>query len=144
MNIVSSTRQTVTSTLVPDAQRAHFWPGHFGTVPQWVLLELRTFNWMGMLCADYAGGIWAFHTLSNGGAFMAPETDSDDPWTLFNDMNGNGTDMSPEAAGIAACLMAYSHHASCTESQAMIEHFYRLREYALHHPESQAIFYLID
>ena len=26
-------------------------------------------------------------------------------------MNGNRAEMSPEAAGIAACLMTYSHHA---------------------------------
>ncbi|WP_256934266.1 antirestriction protein, partial [Escherichia coli] len=28
---------------------------------------------------------------------------------LFNAMNGNRAEMSPEAAGIAACLMTYSH-----------------------------------
>ncbi|STP20815.1 putative DNA repair protein [Escherichia coli] len=63
------------------------------------------------------------------GAFMAPEPDDDDDetWVLFNAMNGNRAEMSPEAAGIAACLMTYSHHACRTECYAMTVHYYRLR-----------------
>ncbi|WP_250389104.1 antirestriction protein, partial [Escherichia coli] len=54
------------------------------------------------------------------GAFIAPEPDEDDgeTWILFNAMNGNRAEMSPEAAGIAACLMTYSHHACRTECYA--------------------------
>ncbi len=59
-------------------------------------------------------------------------------------LNGNGATVSREAAGITACLIAYSHHACRTENELMTEHFYRLRAYALHHPESHAIFALID
>ncbi|GHL47775.1 hypothetical protein ECZU29_26250 [Escherichia coli] len=72
---------------------------------------------MDRLCEDYCGGIWNLYTLNNGGAFMAPEPDDDDgeTWVLFNAMNGNRAEMSPAAAGIAACLMAYSHHACRTE-----------------------------
>lgn len=138
----------IAATQVTDERRIHFWPQHFGTIPQWLLLEPRIFAQMDRLCADYSGGIWHFYTLSNGGAFMAPEADDDgnDPWTLFNSMNGNGTgtDMSAEAAGIAACLMEYSHHACRTECDAMTEHYYRLRDYALNHPESSAIMHIID
>ncbi|SLO24503.1 antirestriction protein [Klebsiella pneumoniae] len=57
-------------------------------------------------------------------------------------MNGNGTD--GEAAGIVACLMAYSHHACRTECDSMTEHYYRLRDFALNHPECSAIMHLID
>ncbi|WP_139506900.1 antirestriction protein, partial [Escherichia coli] len=46
-------------------------------------------------------------------------------WVLFNAMNGNRAEMSPEAAGIAACLMTYSHHACRTECYAMTVHYYR-------------------
>ncbi|MCP6629347.1 antirestriction protein, partial [Klebsiella pneumoniae] len=93
--------------------------------------------------ADYNGGVWAFYPLSNGGAFMAPE-ESDGLWSLFNILNGNGAEMSAEAAGIAACLMAYSHHACRTECDAITEHYYRLRDYALNHPERNAIMHIID
>lgn len=80
--------------------------------------------------------------MPNGGAFMVPGTEQD--YVLFNALNGNGVTVSREAAGITACLMAYSHCARSTESETMTEHVYWLREYALHHPESRAIFALID
>ncbi len=109
------------ATPVSDEQRISFWPQHFGLIPQWVTLEPRVFGWMDRLCEDYCGGIWNLYTLNNGGAFMAPEPDDDDDetWVLFNAMNGNRAEMSPEAAGIAACLMTYSHHACRTECYAM-------------------------
>ena len=63
----------LTSALVPDEQRVSFWPQHFGSIPQWIILEPTVFAWMNRFCADYSGGIWNFYTLSNGGAFMAPD-----------------------------------------------------------------------
>ncbi|MGS3345254.1 antirestriction protein, partial [Citrobacter amalonaticus] len=84
---------------VPDEQRAAFWPQQFGSIPQWITLEHHIFGWMDRFCRDYSGGIWNFFTLSNGGAFMAPENENDEKWTLFNSMNGNGAEMSAEAAG---------------------------------------------
>lgn len=134
----------IIATEVPMHQRSRFWPQHFGSIPQWFILEPHVFGWLDRLCANYHGGLWDFHTLSNGGAFIAPQTDGNEQWALFNSMNGNGADMSAHAAGMTACLMAYSHHACRTENDAMIEHFYRLREYALHHPDSRAILSLID
>ncbi|HCB3267936.1 TPA: antirestriction protein [Citrobacter amalonaticus] len=134
------------ATLLPDEQRIGFWPQYFGSIPQWITLEPHIFAWMDRFCADYCGGIWNFFTLSNDGAFMAPEPDGDDDekWALFNPMNGNGAEVSTEAAGIAVCLMAYSHHAMRTECDAMTEHYYRLRDYALNHPECSTIMHIID
>ena len=134
----------ITASVVPDELRIGFWPKRFGSIPQWITLEPRIFAWMDRLCTDYHGGIWRFSTLSNGGAFMAPESDHDEKWTLFNSMNGNGAELTSEAAGMVACLMAFSHHACRTESDAMTEHYYRLRDYALKHPECSAIMHLID
>jgi hypothetical protein len=134
----------ITASVVPDELSISFWPQHFGSIPQWITLEPRIFAWMGRLCTDYHGGIWRFSTLSNGGAFMAPESESDETWTLFNSMNGNGAELTGEAAGIVACLMTYSHHACRTECDVMTEHYYRLRNYALNHPECSAIMHLID
>lgn len=136
----------LTATLVADEQRVGFWPQHFGSIPQWLTLEPRIFAWMDRFCTDYSGGIWQFYTLSNGGAFMAPEAneDTDEQWLLFNTLNGNGGEFSSEAAGIAVCLMTYSHHAMRTECDAMTEHYYRLRDYALAHAECSAIMHIID
>ncbi len=52
--------------------------------------------------------------------------------------------MSCEAAGIAICLMMYSLWSFRIESELLIERFYQLRDYAIQHPESSAIFHLID
>lgn len=134
----------ITASVVPDELRIGFWPQHFGSIPQWITLEPRIFAWMDRLCADYQGGIWRFSTLSNGGAFMAPESEHGKTWALFNSMNGNGAELTSEAAGMVACLMAYNHHACRTECDAMTEHYYLLRDYALNHPECSAIMHLID
>ena len=75
---------------------------------------------------------------------MAPEADNSELWTLFNTLNGNGGELSAEAAGIAVCLMTYSHHAMRTECDAMTEHYYRLRDYALNHAECSAIMHIIE
>ncbi len=139
---INTDTNTLTAILVSDAQRIHFWPKHFGQVPKWALIEPQIFRWLDRLCTDYHGDFWDFYTLPNGGAFMVPGTEQD--YVLFNTLNGNGATVSREAAGITACLMTYSHCACSTESEAMTNHFYRLREYALQNPESQAIFDLID
>ncbi|OKU04827.1 hypothetical protein ACN74_14935 [Escherichia coli] len=63
---------------------------------------------MDRFCDEYNSGIWSFYTLSNGGAFMAPDADVDDKWHLFNGMNGNGAQMSAEAAGtLGSCGYVY-------------------------------------
>ncbi|WP_230330246.1 antirestriction protein [Citrobacter sp. Res13-Lact-LER2-35-b] len=134
----------LTATPVPDEQRVEFGPQHFGSIPQWITLEPQVFAWMDRFCTDYSSGIWNFYTLSNGGAFMVPEADNDALWSLFNAMNGNAADMSAEAAGIAVCLVVYNHHACRTECDAMTEHYWRLRDYALNHAECSAIMRIID
>ncbi|HBC0336571.1 TPA: antirestriction protein [Salmonella enterica subsp. enterica serovar Napoli] len=139
-----ATQNQIAATQVADENRISFWPQQFGSIPQWITLEPHIFAWMDRFCRDYCGGIWNFFTLSNGGAFMAPESENDEKWTLFNSMNGNGAEMSAEAAGIAVCLIAYSHHACRTECDAMTEHYYRLRDYALLHPDCHAIMRIIN
>ncbi|HCJ7638321.1 TPA: antirestriction protein [Enterobacter hormaechei subsp. xiangfangensis] len=143
-NLQFAEQAAITASVVPDELRIGFWPQHFGSTQQWITLEPQIFAWMDHLCIDYHGGIWNFSTLSNGGAFMAPESEQDEKWTLFNSMNGNGAELTSEAAGIVACLMAYSHHACRTECDTMTEHYYRLRDYALNHQECSDIMHLID
>jgi len=143
-NLEFAQQGAISASVVPDELRIGFWPQHFGTIPQWITLEPSIFGWMDRLCTDYHGGIWNFSTLTNGGAFMAPESEHDEKWALFNSMNGNGAELTSEAAGIVACLMTYSHHACRTECDAMTEHYYHLRDFALNHPECNAIMHLID
>ncbi|GFQ15931.1 antirestriction protein [Klebsiella pneumoniae] len=97
---------------------------------------------MDRLCETYNGGYRNYYTLSNGGAFIAP--DSEDNWSIFKKLNGNSSEMSSEAACISVCLLNWSHHVCRTGSPAMSEHYYDLREFALSHPESNAIMHIID
>ncbi|MCX3072620.1 antirestriction protein, partial [Providencia stuartii] len=53
-------------------------------------------------------------------------------------------ELSPEAAGIAVCLLVYSIWSFKTESPVLVEYFYLLRDYAIQHPEQAQIFHLID
>ncbi|MGS0639711.1 antirestriction protein, partial [Citrobacter sp. VF227] len=62
---VTENTSPLTATLLPDMQRLHFWPQHFGGIAQWILLEPRIFARMDRLCEDYCGGVWQFYTLSN-------------------------------------------------------------------------------
>lgn len=137
-----NTMQALKATIVSDEQRLHFWLQHFGNIPQWFRIESPIFSWLDLLCKDYHGDYWDFCTLSNGGAFIIPSTEG--KYTLFNALNGNSATVSHEAAGIIACLITYSHHACRTGCDAMTEQYYRLREYALSHPESNAIMRIID
>ncbi|MEM5489034.1 antirestriction protein [Enterobacter sp. ECC-219] len=143
-NLQFAEQTAITASVVPDELRIGFWSHHFGSIPQWITLEPQIFAWMDRLCTDYHGGIWNFSTLSNGGAFIAPEAENNKKWTLFHSMNGNGSELTGEAAGIVACLMAYSNHACRTECDAMTEHYYHLRDFVLNHPECSAIMHLID
>ncbi|MCW2256887.1 antirestriction protein [Providencia alcalifaciens] len=139
----TNTDYAVAMTLVPDEQRSDFWLNHFGTVKGWTTFEVVVFTTMGQFCEDYHGGYWEYCTLSNGGAFIYPDI-SEDALTLFNMHNGNEAEVSCEAAGIVVCLILYSLWSFKTESEVMCDRFYQLRDFALQHPESSAIFHLID
>ncbi|WP_262191761.1 antirestriction protein, partial [Escherichia coli] len=90
-----------------------------------------------------------YQYVHNGGTASGTVVNSDG-WQIIKEggladfITVNRAEMSPEAAGIAACLMTYSHHACRTECYAMTVHYYRLRDYALQHPECSAIMRIID
>ncbi|MEQ4626588.1 antirestriction protein [Providencia manganoxydans] len=134
---------TIAMTSVPNHQRADFWQTHFGNVKGFSTFEVVIFTTMGQFCEDYHGGYWEYCTLSNGGAFIYPDLNKE-ILILFNPHNGNETQMSCEAAGIAVCLMMYSLWSFQIESESLVERFYQLHDYAIQHPESSAIFHLID
>ncbi|HEJ9739415.1 TPA: antirestriction protein [Proteus mirabilis] len=138
-----SIESAIAITSVPDEQRLDFWFNHFGGIKGWATFEIVTFTTMGQFCEAYNGGYWEYCRLSNGGAFIYPDI-SKEELTLFNMHNGNEAQVSCEAAGIAVCLILYSIWSFQTESEVMCDRFYQLRDYALQHSESAAIFHLID
>ncbi|EFE53414.1 antirestriction protein [Providencia rettgeri] len=137
------TLEPIISTPASNRQRTHFWQTHFGNVKGFSTFEVVIFTTMGQFCEDYHGGYWEYCTLSNGGAFIYPDLNQEE-LMLFNPHNGNEAELSPEAAGIAVCLMMYSLWSFQTESDTLVDRFYQLRDYAAQHPERSAIFHLID
>ncbi|EPQ7201525.1 antirestriction protein [Providencia rettgeri] len=133
----------IKTNLVNSRGRSTFWRFYFGTVPDWQRIEGDIFNMMAKLCHRYQGAFWEFTMLSNGGAFIWPEM-IEITLPMFNPHNGNEAELSPEAAGIAVCLMVYSIWSFKTESSVLVEYFYQLRDYAMQHPEQAQIFHLID
>ncbi|MEQ5127745.1 antirestriction protein [Providencia alcalifaciens] len=139
----TQTDYCVAMNVVADEQRFDFWFNHFGVVKGWATFEVVIFTTMGQFCDEYHGGYWEYGSLSNGGAFIYPDINAD-TLTLFNMHNGNEALVSCEAAGIVVCLILYSIWSCQTKSEVMCDRFYQLRDYALQHPESAAIFHLID
>lgn len=92
------------ATVVPFSARSNFWQTHFGTVKGFATFEVVIFTIMGQFCDEYTGGYWEYCTLPNGGAFIYPDL-APEKLTLFNMHNGNEAELSPEASGVAICLM---------------------------------------
>lgn len=135
--------ECIKTNLVNSQARSTFWRFYFGTVPDWQRLEGDIFKLMDKMCEVYQGAFWEFTMLSNDGTFIWPDM-LESSLRMFNPHNGNEAELSPEAAGIAVCLMAYSIWSFKTESEVLVEYFYLLRDYAIQHPEQAQIFHLID
>jgi hypothetical protein len=114
-------------------------PRHFGKYM--LTIEDAVYTFMRHLAQDYLGGYWHFYELSNGGFYMAP-----DCAPLDLRVNGNGFErqMSADAAGITACLFAFSHLSFRNQNGTFSSHYYQLRDFALEHPEGAAILAAID
>lgn len=133
----------VTRELVPEQQRADFVDALFGiNFP--LQLEPYVFALASELSADYRGAYWHFYSLGNGGFYMAP--DEDESFAVCSE-NGWAGAMSPDALGITACLYAFSRLsfvASEIIARVYARHYYFLREYAMDHPEVEAILAATD
>lgn len=130
----------ITCQLVPQDSRLSAIAGTFGVVA--VFFEMRVYDWMQRLSAEYRGGYWHYYRLSNAGFYMAPNTDAS--FRMVNPANWFDDVMSADAAGIAVCLFAMSHLSFEHPDSALPEQFHRLREYAAGHAEAATIFRLID
>ena len=125
----------VVASLVADAERLPALPRHFGSH----LLEAETtiFSWLRELSPDYAGGYWHFYELSNGGFYMAPDLSE----RLRIEVIGNGYRgcLSADAAGITACLFAYSHLSFRFRTEVFGHHYAWLLDLAAEHAEARSI-----
>jgi len=141
---------TITSNLVPEAQRMDFVDKLFG-ISYVLKLEPTVFQFAEQLAAPtYNGGYWMFYAVSNGGFYMAPRADA-----IFkvNADNGFSGQLSADALGITACLYAFSHLSfgdglTSTGGGAFAEtcaqQYHLLREFIFGHAEVRAILRAID
>lgn len=133
---------TISCHEVPEADRMAFVDKLFG-IHFPMRLEPCIFDMAGMLSRDYHGGYWQFHALSNGGFFMAPQSDTIYVVCCENGFEGK---LSANALGLAATLYAFSHlsfgdgefAATCAEQ------YHRLREFMFEHSEARAILGVTD
>jgi hypothetical protein len=134
----------IQATQVLARSRLSFLPKYFGA--SMLVFEHAVYNTLGNMCAEYTGGMWEFVELSNGGAYMKPQQRK---YKLACDGNGYECEVSEEAAGIIACLMALSHlsfeyQENETLCEMLADRFHQLRDYAGNHPEAGDIFAAID
>jgi hypothetical protein len=134
--------ENIHSELLNDTQRIEIPARLFGlNFPN--KLEPTIYSMADMLAPAYLGGYWNFYTLSNGGFYLAPASD-----TIFDVSCENGFDgkLSADALGITASLYAYSHlsFGEGEFAQVCAEHYHLLRDYMLEHAEARAILRAID
>jgi len=129
----------ITVTIVPEFERLEQLPNKFGK--QFLRVESAIYQFMEKLCKQYNGGYWDFYRLSNGGFFMAPSM-ANNVKIAWSENYFEGT-MTVNAAGVVACLFAYSAIAGQGSEEAT-EQFYKLRDYAQRHDEQDLIFRAID
>lgn len=139
MSSASAENASISETLIPEQQRLDQLHKRFGQ--RFLLVESAIYQFMEQLCDQYNGGYWEFYALSNDGFYMAPAMGN----RLKIEWSGNYFEgsMTAQAAGIVACLFAYSY-AAMKGSEEASEMFHRLRDYINHHEERDLILKAID
>ncbi len=131
----------ISASVVPDHARMAFLPRVFGARHH-AIGESAVFNWMKSLCPAYSGGFWDFVDLSNGGFYLRLRTDKPQ-LDLRVEGNGYEGELSPDAASIVATMFAVNELV-WGGADHLDEAFYKLREYAIQHPEASRILGAID
>ena len=132
----------VTRELVPEDQRMAITERLFGLhFP--LQFEPVVYGITERMAESYKGAYWEFYTLSNGGWYMAPSSNTVFHVTCDNMFEG---DLSADALGITACLYAYSHlsFSDGRFGRVCACHYHRLREYMFEHAEVKLILQATD
>lgn len=130
----------ITANEVKEQDRLTMLPRYFGAFM--ITVEQMVYNCLSDISPDYHGGLWKFYVLDNQGFYMAPEIEG----KLRISVAGNyfEGELSPDAAGIVACLFAYSRVSFVPTASHIGQQYRLLYEYALEHPEVESILAAID
>ena len=140
---MTSLTQIITSHVVPEQERISFVDKLLG-IKYVLVFEPAVFRFAETLAHEYKGAYWTFHTLGNGGFYMAPRSD-----TIFAVSCENGFDgqLSADGLGIVACMYAFSH-LSFVEQGVFVEtcanQHHLLRAFIMEHAEARAMLQAID
>jgi hypothetical protein len=135
---------TITRQLVEGEDRMQAVERRFGI--HWpFMLEPLIFSLAAKMTRDvYQGGYWNFFELSNGGCYVA--LDSDQVFRVFCDNCWEG-DLSADALSIVCCLYAFSHLSFSKDERfgrVCADYYHWLREYLFGHAEAANILRAID
>lgn len=107
-------------------------------------VESAIFDFASHLSDDYRGGLWHFHSVSNGAFYASPAEDR--RFTVRSE-NGYEGEMSADAFGLTCVLFATSHLSFGGPerlARACVDQHYLLRDLMLQHDEARAILAAID
>jgi hypothetical protein len=132
--------RVVRAQRVEEAGRIDCLPRHFGVMG--IVMEHAVYGSLARMSENYRGGYWHYHELDNGGFYMAP--DGDKPYLLLVEGNGYEGIVSPDAAGIVACAMVYSHLSFRWDGMQFARAYHQLREFIHTHREHSEILLALD
>lgn len=137
------TNTTITRQLIAVNQRINHSAGIFG-IRFPLQVEPTIYRITETIATEYDGGYWEFYELSNGGFYMAPDSDKQFQVVCENGFEGK---LTADALGVAACLCVYSYQSFSNQeafAQTCAQQYHWLREYMLEHEEANAILGAID
>lgn len=127
---------------VPEHGRTDFLPTLFGLnlLPIGENTVYSLMQWLSP--EDYGGGFWDFYALKGKPLYLAPKSNAH--YRIMCRTNDYSGTVTADAAGIMACLMAFSHLSIRYQSERMGEAYIRLFSYVAKHPEASEIYRAID
>ncbi|MEJ1961063.1 MAG: antirestriction protein [Gammaproteobacteria bacterium] len=134
-----ATRAITAQLIVNHEQKAELLPRHFARYM--LTVEDSIYMFAQRIVPEFRAVYWHFFELSNGGFYMAPDVD---PIQARNLTSAQFRDMTGEALGIAACLLAFRELSSQIQNGVMARHYFQLREFAVEHAEAREIFGVVD
>jgi len=133
----------IQKTLLNESERIQFPAQLFGTYFPFQV-EPTIYQMASYISDQYQGSLWRMYRLSNGAFCMVPDSEKDFTVVCENFFQGK---LSADAFGVTACLYAYSYLSfsdNPTLAELCANQYHWLREYALEHPEANAIMAAID
>ncbi|BCD97685.1 antirestriction protein [Marinagarivorans cellulosilyticus] len=125
--------------LVDGRRRSNALYRHFGSA--FIEVESLVYRYLDTIASAYSGGFFDFYEIEGGGFYLSLRTDEvfkvEVPFG-----NHFSAELSADALSIVACLFVYCHMGNT--DQRCVNHYHKLRDFALGHAEAALILAAID